>query len=363
MIYFRNNRQCDPGYRDGMERPSHYDSHDSPYNHERTPPPNPRGSWGRGRRGKHGGRGGKGKNVTKADPPMILGGIPHLERSFVAARNENGGKNGSASSSQGNESSEGPEVNTSATPFGENQNASGQFQEGTGNNSCRENGNSSQEVSRREMVPMGEETTPHRNSRFEGELQLETVDSEEEYDNVSPSANVPQTATTTPPASVSASKDMNTESQTDSERLQEVAEADPAKLELETERYYDELLGKNEEEKKEGTEILSASQVAKITVAYKTDEQQKKDEETQKKEEEKKAEERQAQIETAWSILHQYWQFVSENPYDFNGWTYLLNHVESMVRNTKKCAVYEAHDVCVCVKMWMWVWVYECMGV
>lgn len=273
-------------------------------------------------------RGGKGKGVIKADPPMILSGIPHLQHSFV--KTENGGKNGSASSSQVNESGEGPEMNASAAPFGEVQNASGPIQEGSGNSSCRENGKSDQEASRREKLPMGEETTPQGNNKFEGELQLETVDSEEEYDNVTPSSNAPQAATAAQPENFSASKDMNAESQTVLERSQEVTEPDPAKLELETERYYDELLGKNEGEKEEGTEILSASQVAKITVAYKTDEEQKKDEENQKKEEEKKAEERQAQIETAWSILHQYWQFVSENPYDFNGWTYLLNHVESM---------------------------------
>ncbi|KAF2364704.1 Alpha-ketoglutarate-dependent dioxygenase AlkB-like [Trinorchestia longiramus] len=37
-----------------------------------------------------------------------------------------------------------------------------------------------------------------------------------------------------------------------------------------------------------------------------------------------------AEIQAAWETLHQYWQFVQDNPYDFNGWTYLLSHVEAM---------------------------------
>lgn len=38
-----------------------------------------------------------------------------------------------------------------------------------------------------------------------------------------------------------------------------------------------------------------------------------------------------AELHAAWDTLHQYWQFVQDNPYDFNGWTYLLSHVETMV--------------------------------
>lgn len=29
-------------------------------------------------------------------------------------------------------------------------------------------------------------------------------------------------------------------------------------------------------------------------------------------------------------ILNHYWQFVRENPQDFNGWCYLIQHVETM---------------------------------
>uniref|UniRef100_A0A6A7FSF9 Pre-mRNA-processing factor 39 n=1 Tax=Hirondellea gigas TaxID=1518452 RepID=A0A6A7FSF9_9CRUS len=36
------------------------------------------------------------------------------------------------------------------------------------------------------------------------------------------------------------------------------------------------------------------------------------------------------ELQAAWDTLHQYWQFVQDNPYDFNGWTYLLTHVETM---------------------------------
>lgn len=198
-----------------------------------------------------------------------------------------------------------------------------QTRDSSGNGAYRENGKASQDSGGKNVVTEGAQKSTNR---FDSELQLETVDSEEEYDNVaSVSDAIPQAATTTTQQqSVPSTKPVVVKSQG-------AAEADPEKLELETERYYDELLGKKEEAKK-NAEVLSASQVAKITVAYKTEEDRKKDEEDLKKEEENKAKERQAQIETAWSILHQYWQFVSENPYDFNGWTYLLNHVESMVR-------------------------------
>ncbi|XP_018018000.1 uncharacterized protein LOC108674549 isoform X2 [Hyalella azteca] len=39
---------------------------------------------------------------------------------------------------------------------------------------------------------------------------------------------------------------------------------------------------------------------------------------------------KEAEVQAAWETLHQYWQFVQDNPYDFNGWTYLLSHVEAM---------------------------------
>ena len=50
-------------------------------------------------------------------------------------------------------------------------------------------------------------------------------------------------------------------------------------------------------------------------------------------EEEKQAarERKEAELQASWDTLHQYWQFVQDNPYDFNGWTYLLSHVETMV--------------------------------
>ena len=38
------------------------------------------------------------------------------------------------------------------------------------------------------------------------------------------------------------------------------------------------------------------------------------------------------QVSSETSTLHEYWQFVRENPYDFNGWTTLLSHVETLVR-------------------------------
>ena len=34
--------------------------------------------------------------------------------------------------------------------------------------------------------------------------------------------------------------------------------------------------------------------------------------------------------EDAKSLLEAYWQFVQTNPQDFNGWTYLLQHVEKV---------------------------------
>ena len=40
---------------------------------------------------------------------------------------------------------------------------------------------------------------------------------------------------------------------------------------------------------------------------------------------------KEAELRVAWDTLHQYWQFVQDNPYDFDGWTYLLSHVENMV--------------------------------
>lgn len=45
---------------------------------------------------------------------------------------------------------------------------------------------------------------------------------------------------------------------------------------------------------------------------------------------------KEAELQAAWETLHQYWQFVQDNPYDFNGWTYLLSHVETMV-GYKEC--------------------------
>ncbi|KAK7071105.1 PRP39 pre-mRNA processing factor 39 [Halocaridina rubra] len=99
---------------------------------------------------------------------------------------------------------------------------------------------------------------------------------------------------------------------------------DPAELEKETQKYYEEVLGVTRSEEGErpsspGKAAISSDQVASITKKFDLADVEKEKEKSQ-----------QEQIQTAWSILHQYWEFVRENPYDFNGWTYLLTHVENM---------------------------------
>lgn len=101
--------------------------------------------------------------------------------------------------------------------------------------------------------------------------------------------------------------------------LQPVLElVDPCQLDQETEKYYKEvgslsLASKNPTQPK----CLTPGQIVKITRECAIENEKSENSE---------------KVQTAWNLLHQYWTFVQENPYDFDGWTYLLNHVDTMVR-------------------------------
>ncbi|KAK8748024.1 hypothetical protein OTU49_016278 [Cherax quadricarinatus] len=317
---------------------------------ERIPTANPRGAWNHGRRTKQSGRGARGRVVAKAEPPLVLGGIPHLKRSFVMNKNSDDpdacseketldkGETGSACTS----SMMTPNV---AGENSRNKSSVGSMERDAG---CKTENNYNAKVS--EAWPQHSSTDNTQIADYRQEVPKRHSHACEESVNIRGLLNESRQVHQELNVENSAANESQKVTNYNSERnhnygkayednssvcqpsiapSQTSVPADTAKLEMETERYYDELLGKEESEKNVA-EKLSASQVAKITISYKTDEEQKKAEEERIKEVEQREKEQQAQIESAWSVLHQYWQFVRENPYDFNGWTYLLNHVESM---------------------------------
>ncbi|KAG7153645.1 Pre-mRNA-processing factor 39-like 1, partial [Homarus americanus] len=345
------NRQDDSSYsRDPHTNTRFRDYGSSHHEQERGQPSNPRGNWGHGRKAKQVGRGGRGRPVAKAEPPLVMSGIPHLEHSFVMNK-----KTGNAAVI-GEEEATGERETESVcnagadTPRMADENKGDLSSRDSERFSGERNENVCNTTVSEALTKCSNPADYTRTSNFGQDIQSRhnLVDNEA-TDTCGFSGNNSQV-----PEQMRVKEDVaceslevttyNSEKQQNVDRLLEEESggsepslapphthklADPAKLELETERYYDELLGKEESEKKIA-EKLSASQVAKITVSYKTDEEQKQAEEDRIQEEKQREQERKVQVETAWSILHQYWQFVRENPYDFNGWTYLMNHVENM---------------------------------
>ncbi|XP_071545465.1 uncharacterized protein [Panulirus ornatus] len=345
---YRENRQDGSSYRNPHSNLGYQDYQGSRREQECAPPSNPRGNWGRNRKARQGGRGAQGRKVVQAEPPLVLSGIPHLERSFVMNK---GSRAGDATWEK--EAAQEREVERVHSAGADMSNISGEDRKEVGrlgwegktvgdrhenahNNltavtvpQYTNSGECTEAVNYQQEVPSGHNPTyvesvssnklsndsNHDPKQMNDSLSSDTQEASRCYNDKQQNNKKPDEG--------------NCSGQPGLAQSQTSASADPAELELETERYYGELLGKEESDKKVA-EKLSASQVAKITVGYKTCEEQKKEEEERIKEEEQKEKERQVQVETAWSVLHQYWQFVRENPYDFNGWTYLLNHVESM---------------------------------
>lgn len=372
-IGYRENRQDDPGYRDHHTNTSYWEnredgpSYRNPQSNmgyqdyqgghreqECAPPSNPRGNWGRNRKARQTGKGGQGRKVVQAEPPLVLSGIPHLERSFVmnkGSRLDDASREKEATQGREAERVHSAGIDTSSVS-GENRKevGRGRWEEKNTNDKHESAHNSSTVETLPQYTSSGDCAQAVQAVNYQQEVPgvhnpkyVETVssnrptnnsshDPEQRNDGVSNDSQEAIKCYNDKQQNAKKSDDGNYGGQPCKAPSQTPAVADPAELELETERYYGELLGKEESEKKVA-EKLSASQVAKITVGYKTDEEQKKEEEERIKEEVQREKERQVQVETAWSVLHQYWQFVRENPYDFNGWTYLLNHVESMVRN------------------------------
>nr|XP_045598774.1 uncharacterized protein LOC123758422 [Procambarus clarkii] len=300
---------------------------------------NHRGGWSGGRKAKQSGKGMRGRAVAKAEPPLVLGGIPHLKRSFVMNKHSSndeplGERKALSKVESGNECS--TSIHTSNV-YDENSRNTGPAGDERYTGSKKENvhnvmGSESwpQHCSPADNTQAAkyEQNAPGRHNQAPEASSLGLSSESVKGSVVSESQNVTNFNNDKKANYGRSCEGDSTGGQALAAPSQPSVLADHVELELETERYYDEILGKDSEKKE--AEKLSASQVAKITISYKTDEEQKQVEVERIKEAEQREKERQVQIDTAWSVLHQYWQFVRENPYDFNGWTYLLNHVESM---------------------------------
>ncbi|XP_068223552.1 uncharacterized protein [Palaemon carinicauda] len=265
-------------------------------------------------RSKRGAASGRGKKLKKPEPPLLLAGIPRLDHSFVMAKNSDEAQNkDEISSSQDKTTCSFPEPSEKLkVRLSRNNDIS------SSKSSVSTNLSSPEET----QMCNDSETTMKEEQNAEASTSEECV-SEQEL-GLSQVACV-SSENSTPRYETPCDLEKKTNPERCDDNVTELPLQDPVELEKETKKYYEELLGvkgtegENSSEKNPEDASISASQVASITKNYDSLEEEKAKEDKQQKE-----------IETAWSILHQYWQFVRENPYDFNGWTYLLTHVENM---------------------------------
>ncbi|XP_064104976.1 LOW QUALITY PROTEIN: pre-mRNA-processing factor 39-like [Macrobrachium nipponense] len=264
---------------------------------------------------KRGAPAGRGKKLKKPEPPLVLSGIPRLDHSFVMAK-----KNDEVQNKDGILSDQDKTSSCSPEPFEKSKIKLSR------NNAFR----SFPPCSSKDL------SSPEEKQMF-NDRKLTTTIVEDQNTEASTSDNCDSKRDLElNQQSCSPSQGGKDQSLCDLERKKneerradptsEIPLKDPIELEKETKKYYEELLGVKDTDDEISSDnnapenaSISASQVASITKKFDSLETEKAKEEEQQKE-----------IQTAWSILHQYWEFVRENPYDFNGWTYLLTHVENM---------------------------------
>ncbi|KAK8379384.1 hypothetical protein O3P69_019348 [Scylla paramamosain] len=292
-------------------------------------PPNPRGSWGAGRKGRGRGRGegsGAGWGLRRPDPPLVWSGIPHLEHSFVIQKDHQAGQGGQGgpTAPAGSGMPWGPHGAANNTNAGQEYRQDWSQVSRAAETVCLEMGpqtgqgggtGTPQNARGGPDTPPRPQNTPGLTTGAGEGKELETKSENKTPNKVGDNANVQTNAE----SSAAAAADANTRGVPQAPETLPGASG-TSELENETKRYYQELF--------ENEDKTAATQVAQITVECRTVEAERQRKEGRQREEVEREKRKREEEEAAWDLLHQLWEFSRCNPYDFDGWTRLLGHVE-----------------------------------